>query len=485
VRLLSRASAVLALICALGLVHTAGAGRPGRWDRITTPTQSGVAQIGVLRVGGTLHVVWQRRTGPNTDDLVHTPISSAGAPGAATTIVSGWSGVGDAALVPGPGGGLRLFFSGTRSTTPGEPLFGLNTATAPASGTPWTVAPASIATADFAHARTPAAALAPDGTPFQTWYSAGTTVVHRGLDPGTPDHEYPAPDGVSVRPNIVTDPSSGRMFVAWCTFTAASGVYLQQVDVASGAPAGTAQKLAGSTTTFEGQEYGTCNLEGTVAHRTALAARVGGGVYVATAAGYPSQTRVLVWRLTSAGALAQTIPVASAASVSHALVALAADPAGRIWVAWRQSGAAGTRVFARRSNRAGTTFGAVVSAPPPPGAAQLDVIDLAPQAGLTDVLARYSTVSSVDLWHSQLLPGLSMSTTRRRALERGEKQTVTFIVHDAGDPVGGARVSAAGKSATTNAAGRARLTITPAGRRVAVRATRAGWVAATLTLQAR
>jgi hypothetical protein len=474
---------VLALVCAAALAQTAGAGRPGRWDRITTPTQSSTAQIGVLRLGATLHVVWKRQTGPLSDDLVHTPISSGGAVGSPTTIVSGWSGIGDAALVPGPGGGLRVFFSGGRSANPGDPLFGLNTATAPPSGTPWTVAPASIETEDFAYARTPAAALAPDATPFQTWYSVGTTVVHRGLDPATPAYEYPGPGGTATRQNLVTDPSSGRMFVAWCN--EARGVYVQEVDVASGAPSGSAQKLPGSTTAFEGQEVGTCNLEGTVAHRTALAARVGGGVYVASAAGYPTLTRVLVWRLTSGGALAQTMEAASAANVSHSLVALAADPVGRIWVAWRQSGPGGARVYARRSNRAGTAFGAVVSAAPPPGAAQLEVIDLAPQEGLTDVLARYSTVSSVDLWHSQLLPGLSVRTTRRRPLDRAERQNVTFLVHDAGDPVGGARVSAAGKTATTNAAGRATISIVPRASRVPVRATRAGYVAARLTLRAR
>jgi hypothetical protein len=325
-------------------------------------------------------------------------LSSIGPP---TTIVAGWTSVGDPALVPAPGGGLRTFFPGIRTTAPQEPLFGLNTATAPPAGAPWQLTPASIATADFAYARTPAATLAPDGTPLEAWYSVGTTVVHRGLDPGSPDYEYPVgPATTSIRQNIVTDEATGRVFVAWCSFGAVNGMFVQEVNGATGAPAGPARMLPGSTTTDASGEHSSCNLD-SVAARTPLAARAGGGIYVAEAAGYPTLSKVLVWRLAADGTVAQTIAV-DTSTTSHSNVALAAGPDGRIWVGWTEGSGDTSRVVVRPSDTAGTGFGTPISTAAPPRTLQADALDLAPQAQAVDVLARFSTTTAVALWHTRL-----------------------------------------------------------------------------------
>jgi hypothetical protein len=390
--------AVLALV-AFVFAGTASAGGPGRWDKITTAQQSNAAQIGVLRTGdGTLHVAWQRDAG-TTDELLHTPIAAGGSVGSSNPIVTGWNSVGDAVLVSDPAG-MRVFFNGIRTVNVSEPLFGLNTATAPAPGSPWSLGPASVATADFAYGRTPAAVVAGDGTPFQAWYSVGQTVVHRGLSAGTPDFPYGSDACCSIRQNLAVDATSGRMFVGWCSFDQApNGVWLQEVGVGSGAPAGPALQLPGSTSANAGAQVSTCNLDAVTA-RTPFVARPGGGLYVAGSQGYPSQTRVLVWRLGSDGMVQQTIQAGGGAGVRS--IALAAAPDGRIWVGWTTTGSGVVHV--RRSNAAGTGFGLVVDVPPPAGGIQgAFSLDLAAQRDRADVLARFGTASSVDVWHRQVL----------------------------------------------------------------------------------
>jgi hypothetical protein len=394
------------VVAALQRAH---AGTGGTWTRVSTPRQSGVAQIGIHRTAdGVLHVVWQRSRAPLTDDLLHTPISASGNVGSAVPIVSSWGGIGDAALVAGPDGGLRVFFAGGRSTNPGETLVGLNTATAPASGTSWSLTPASIATRDFAGARTPAAALGPDGTPFQTWYSVSTTVVHRGLDPNTPNYEYTAGSGeTGTQQNIVTA-STGRMYVAWCAGGGSNlGVFVQEVNATTGEPVGSPHQMPGSTTTYQGKVYSTCAFE-TTTSRTPLVARVGGGVYVASAGGYPQLKSVLVWRLAADGSVAQTITVASSKD-DHRQVALGAGPDGRVWVAWSESASGRPVIFARRTGTNGVSFGPLMSVAGPAGSAQTDVLDLAPQRDKTDVLGRFGFISGSALWHTQLAAGQTVT----------------------------------------------------------------------------
>jgi hypothetical protein len=404
-----RAAILLFLLAGLVTVvagaRAGGSGRPGgSWDLVSTPVQSPISVIGLARTGdGVLHVVWQRE--PSSGGaLMHSPISAGGSVGSATTIVTGWSAVGDAALVAEPGGGLRVFFSGIHSTTVGDPLFGLNTAVSPASGAQWTLTPASIATSDFAYARPPAVALAADGTPLESWYSGSTIVVHRGLSPATPDSEYPLPQATSIQPNLATDTQSKRMYVAWCDFGPSAGTWVAEVNTSTGAPAGPPRKLPGSTTTSQGQEHSTCNLS-SPAGRTPIAARPGGGVYVAGAAGYPTQTTVVVWRLNPDGSAGEPITVASS-PVQHSHVALAAGSDGRLWVAWsEEGGGAPPTIVGKRSDPSGMDFPDELRVAPPADTLQVNQLDLAPQADVGDLLARVtSSANSVGLWHTQLAP---------------------------------------------------------------------------------
>ena len=91
---------------------------------------------------------------------------------------------------------------------------------------------------------------------------------------------------------------------------------------------------------------GTSDMQIGMIGRTPLAARAGGGFYVAYATGYPTQNRVRVWRVGASNA-----PVDRQARRQRgAPRARDAAPDGRLWLAWTTPPAATPHVLAARSN---------------------------------------------------------------------------------------------------------------------------------------
>jgi hypothetical protein len=447
-------SLVIALALAMAVAPGAGL---AKWTPITAGGgQSSTRNLGVARTAdGVLHVVWPREAGA----VLHTGISPSGRVGAATQIVTGWAGVGDAAAAVGASGELLAFWAGSRTTNTEDPLFGLNLATSTNGGTSWSVTPASIAKANFAHARTPSVVIV-NGVPIQTWYAVGEPLVHVGLDPNNQGVLH-APPGTNQ--NIAA--GSGEVWIAWCnglTPTAGLGVWAERIDPASGAAASPAVRMPGSFTRFEGQDRHLCP----PAARTALAARGGGGFFVAAVTGYPTETDLIVWRIGSP----RSVLVARSRDGLAEEVALAADPSGRIWIGWSDAPPGGRPVvYVRRSNRAATVWGATVAVTAPASYVDFTNLDLAAQAARLDVVARFGSGSNVNVFHTQVLPGLTLAA-------RGGK-VVGFRVLDAGEPVTGATIRVGGRTLRTNAAGAASVNL-PAGRFRAV-ASKAGYVSAT------
>jgi hypothetical protein len=456
----------IVLVSILGLCAvTAGAadaGRPGRWDVVVSGANAPAVsqELGVARTAdGSLHVAW--REGFNA--VRARTISAAGALGAASTVVAGWDLGADPTLIASAG--VRAFFAGV------TPVEGLNTSTAPAASSAWS-APALVDDREFARGRTAGAAVLPSGVPLLTWYSAGDIVVRSGVTPGAPLYTLTA-GGSNTRPNVAAD-AAGNALVAWCEFTGGTrGVFVQRVG-ANGAPAGGAVKLPGSTTNdATGIPQAACVLESTVSRREPIVARAGGGFFVAGTSGYPALNRVLVWRLDASGAVSGSIVVATSTTSGFSEPAVAAAPDGRVWAAWLESAGGGRRIVARRSNLAGTVFGAPVRAMPP-GGLVTGTVNLDAQRDRVDVLAiAQSTSGEKSVQHTQLLPGLTI--VRTSLVRRRGSASVTFRVLDAGDPVAGARVRAAGRSGVTNARGSVTLVVRRGG---TATATRAGYVAA-------
>jgi hypothetical protein len=462
-------SVVFALVLALGLVSAASAAGPGSWTILSegAGAPSASRDPGLFRTSdGLLHVGWVYANGPLNEDLLHRTVSPAGALGAVTPIVRGWTGIADPAFLS-ESGGLRVFYGGQSSTTAGA-MIGLITATGPLSGASWS--PPTLAS--DRNASTVSAARAGDGTPLQTFESSSTVAVHRGLSP-SPLSIFASgvTDGSS---NIVTD-AGGAVWLAWCAFGPnAGGIYVAPVNPATGGPAGAATALPGSLTAYQGVNYSTCVLQTEISRRIPLVARAGGGVFVAGSAGYPTLSSVNVWRVGGG-----TIVAANAPKLTHSEPQLAAAPDGRIWVAWvEKGGIAAPAIVARRSNRAASTFGAPVRLRPP-SPWSLGTFELSAQADRVDVLAQLGRVDGTQsLQQTQLLPGLTLVKQSVARRKRG-RAAVTLAVLDAGDPVAGARVSAGGKSAATKASGRATIVLAAKpSRTIRATASRAGYVGA-------
>jgi len=309
----------------------------------------------------------------------------------------------------------------------------------------------------------------PDGTTLQAFAGTLGTWVHAGLSPATPNFDYQGPIGqYGYDPNLATD-AAGRTLMAW--YSSASGrlgVLAQQVN-ADGSPVGAAVTMPG-----------TSNMQVGMLGRTPLAARSGGGLYVAYPTGYPASKRIRVWRV---GASSSPL-VGSVADSGSPAVAIAAAADGRLWVLWTK-GFGDPDVLARRSNKGATQFGAVVNAGHPNDAKQAYKLDASAAGGTLDVLGNFNigTASTAVTSYRRILPGLTIGARPQR-VRKGEVTEVRFSVLDAGVEVKGAKVSAAGVSGRTDSKGRVTLSLRSRGP-VTARATHAGYAAASKRLAVR
>jgi hypothetical protein len=454
-----RVAAIVVLIAACAAPSASAA----TWKRVTTPDGASTDQVGLARTAdGVLHLAWSHPIGPNTEDLNHTVITRSGGIGATNPIQIGWTGFTNAALVVEPGG-LRAFWGGFRTTDSADPQRETNTALSPDGGVSWALQPGSVVPGGAqSYASNTAATVRPDGTTLQAFAGTLGTWVHSGLSPATPNRDYQGPLGpYGNDPNLATD-ESGRSVMAWYSNATGHLGALAQDVAQDGSPIGAASTMPGTGDMLVG-----------MLGRTPLAARRGGGVYVAYPTGYPSLDTIRVWQI---GAPRAPL-VGRVKGSSSPAVAIAAADEGRLWVLWTK-GFGDPDVLARRSNKRATQFGAVVNAGHPRDAMQAYKLDASAVGGALDVLANFnigSTTTAVTS-HRRILPGLTLRASPER-LRRGKPTDVRFTVLDAGDAVRGARVRADGRSGTTD--GRGRVTLSLRSRKaVTARATRTGYAAA-------
>jgi hypothetical protein len=421
------------VVLVLALAASASAGPRGQWTRLPG-TVINFAEPGLARTGdGVLHVIYTRRNG-NKEDLIHLEVSPNGNVGADAVALGGWSSMSHPDLLRMPDGSLRAFFGGIRSTNAGETNNSMNTATAPASGAPWTLKPGKAAQSTSAYATGVAGAgLAKDGTPISTWSGSPGLGFHYGIDTSTPDGRIPQTGCCLYTPDIAVDSASGQ---AWVGFHSneneAPGLYVNAIG--PGGPQG-GRRLAQGSVTGKSSIY--------PGNRTSLAGRIGaGGVYLFYGQGYPTFKTLALWKVDTA----KPQVVIKADRNEHANVAAAPD--GRLWLMWEQSGT----IYAARTNKAASKVGAANTLKAP-GSKTVYRLNGEGSAGPLDLIVN----DGQGFWHQQVWPKLSLTGARAG-------RNIVFRVTDAGDPVAGASVKAAGKTLKTNASGRATLVQAPSGR---------------------
>jgi hypothetical protein len=360
-----------------------------------------------------------------------------------------------------------MFWGAIRSTEPTETNQAMSTALSSGGGTTWALQPGDVVQDNAqAHASPTSAATLPDGTPLQAWYGTLGTWVHAGLSPLTQSFEYQAPFGsYGNLPGIAVGSEEGAVLAWYSNANGHLGVYAQDV-APDGSPIGGRVRMPG-----------TSNMEIGQTGRTPIAARTGGGFFVAYPTGYPSLNRIRVWRV---GTATSTL-VGKASGGASATVA--GDRNGRMWVVWEDDG--GPAVYARRSNRAGTVWGATVRAGRPKHGAGAYTVDASPVGDFAlDVFGSFALNSGTPLatFTRRILPGLTLVASG--AARRGQDTRITFTTRDAGDPVKGAKVSAGGDSGRTDGKGKVTLTV-HAGRHVTAHATAPGYTDASRALKVR
>jgi hypothetical protein len=424
------------ILAAAAALVAAPAADAATWRQVTASGGASIDQVGLVRTSdGVLHVVWHKG-----GDLLHTAIGRRGKVDATSPIQSGWTGHMDAAVTAVPGG-IRVVWGAIRSTDTSDPNQDLNTALSTDGGTSWQLTSGSIIPRGAqAYGSDAGATTLPNGTVLEAWAGTLGTWVHSGLDPATPNFDYQGPLGqYGYGPGIASD-ADGRATMAWFSSAAAhTGVVAQGVN-ADGSPAGPAMTMPGSQVMQGG---------GTVSRTPIVARASSGGFYVAYALGYPTANRVRVWRV---GASATRLV---ARTDANSQVTLAADGHGRIWAVWSDGTFGETHVLAARSNRDATEFGARVDAGAVRDAHSTYSLDASATSSALDILALFGTgtESGGATYAKRIKPGLTLRARKRSG-------RVTFTVTDAGDPVRGATVRAAGRSGRTNRRGRVTLRIT-------------------------
>jgi len=472
-----RLAVVACAVVAAALAAPAGAqaGSVGRWEPIAPQHDTTVLQPALARdAAGVLHVAYVQQRPAGALDLFERAIAPAGTLGGPRPVLSGFTTLADPALLVGPGA-LRILVGAQRSINTEDPLRGLLTATAPVGDGGWS-APAVTTPQDgeagFASGDAAAVSLA-DGSPLALSSGSGFGVLtHRGLNPAIGAFNLQDPFGACCigQAQIVRDAASGTPFAVYQSLISGrDGVFVQALDAATGGPAGAPVALPGL-----GKAGGADAIDPVLA-RTAAAARVGGGVYVAVPSGLALPDRTRLWR--AGGAPAITLGSGGGRHFSSAVVP---TPDGRLWVAWSEERDAGLRIVLRRSNPTVSRFGEQVTISGPPGARRAFALDGSSQTLRLDLVATAGDSGSAP-FQTQVLPPLELRAAPGR-IRGGRTTSVRFTVTDVGVPVAGASVSAGGRRATTSSKGTATLSLRGArtGGSITVTATRANYRTDTL-----
>lgn len=441
----------VALTSVLAVPGTSWGSGSGGWTKFAT-IDNAAATVGMARTGdGNLHLVWlKKRATNNTYAYGTSTFSPAGKLTATGTAVANWQ-----SLEPDPqlvknGSGLRLIFEGNTGTSPSCFADGAVFTATSATGSSWALVQGSMSS-HTAGVGNLAATVESDGTTPVAAFGGGA-LYHVGVDPscpaGSPDGTIPVASGNSPSNPAIVTASDGSVWVATFQAFTKEGYFVTQILPS----AGPLLEAPGSKSTAA---HNNQPLE-----PVALTARTGGGVYMAYCVASSSQpcAHIDLWKVGSANPMV----VPGSANTTSARLTLAAAPQGRLAVTWFNAvhgNAAQGAIHSVRTNTTATAFGIVRTIKPPTHTSGFFDIQSQDSNGRLDVVVNdqlSTTGSPIDLFHTQILPGLSL-TASPSSFSHKKSATVTFKVADAGQPVPGAKVSCLGKTATTSTTGQAKI----------------------------
>jgi hypothetical protein len=464
-----RALAVLSLSLALvlGIVPTAAAGPPGSWTKVSTGNVISINEPGLFRTGdGALHIAFTRRNTNNTDSIGHTAVAPTGKTTRQNIAVGNWQTIiDDPKLVAAAGGSMRLVFAGLRTLDPNNYFTKgvMYSSIGNEAGSTWTLQNTSMSQDNFAYASygTGATTLS-DLTPIASWTLNTNVRWHEGTSntapASTPDSTFTQACCV-YHSMLVRD--GGKVWLAWYgngSSNASNGTFVKQIEPSVGATMKVpSSSVAGPLSLAPDQAV-------------AMAARKGGGTFVAFCVGYPTCNYMGLWKVGTDNV--RKIPKTAGADT----VAISSGPAGRLWIAWENNSA--NKVFVTRTNTNGTKFGSIRAMNGPKGAASIYRLAIEGSRGKGDIVIN----TGAGLFHQQVLPGLSLSASPNK-WNGGSSKTVTFLVTDATEPVKGAPVKVGTRSCKTGTNGKCTISFPKmAAQKLKATASKAGYGKVTVTL---
>jgi hypothetical protein len=373
-------------------------GATAKWTKISTSTKLAIASAGLLRTAdGRLHVVWARNDAANGFSLHYSTIAKGEKLVNTGAVVGHWSGISAyPRLVSGPGGGIRLIFTGANGQA-GSPynLNAMYSATAGKAGTTWGLNTGSLSLSTLVPLTDTAATTLSNGNPVAAWSAGVKLDYHVGVDPNTPST---TPDqtistgtgGDVVGPTLARD-KNGSIWAAWfdASFATSQGYYVARI--LPSAQAKVKAPLSGGKTFANNQPL----------QAVAFAARLGGGEYLAYCV--PTKTvecaHVALWKAGTRKAL--TVPGSSTRTATH--VAIAAAPGGHLWILWYDTAANKVRVV--QTNATATKFGSVRSLTLPARTFEVDGLQADGSQGTLDIVAlvvQSGNGTPVSYWDTQV-----------------------------------------------------------------------------------
>lgn len=429
-----------AFVCALAGAAAAGSS-PVNWTRVTQPGLRNIDQISLARTGdGVLHLAWVKPRPGGSADLMHGTITAAGAVGPQAPALANWSSLANPTILNGAEG-LQLLFAGVRSSTSSDPYAGgtVYRAQGGAAGAAWTLDANPVAPPSSAYSSdVVAAALDGSGGLVTAWASTSSTAVHRGDDPSTPATPVQAAC-CGYQTGLARDGATGGVALAWFSnATGQQGWHARAVSPALGVD----RYLPGSGDAARANAV-------PPSQQAAVSGRIGApGVYVLYGTGYPTWTGLSLINASTGQVRPQRLP--DGTTVRR--VALAAAPAGRLWLAWYD----GNAVWVTRTNGAATSHCFTVGIPLPAGATDVWQLKAEGSAGPLDLLVSATVGGSIAYWHDRVEPALC--AVWRTALTA---TTQRVSLSDAGDPVAGVRVLVDGRPVAVDERGEAQFTLAP------------------------